>query len=140
MDRVQVCEDWIDFLETQKWTQFATFTTKKPITLKSARRLMAKVAVRVLRRDEKLFWAAEKFELGREGYHLHALITTRHSANQIEKWYSEKYGRCVVSRYNPKRGAAAYVAKYLLKRSYDYDMLIGKGETELFEVEGKARQ
>lgn len=126
--------DWSEYLRGKDWTSFATFTTAKPISLKSARRLMDKVALRVLREGELMFWAAEQFELGREGYHCHALIETRHSAKQIEDWYSKHYGRADVRRYNPKLGAAHYCAKYMTKRIYDYDLLIGRGETELFAL------
>ena len=133
-------EDWTPFLQEKEWTQFATFTTAKPITLKSARRLMEKVATRVLKANEYMFWAAERFDLGREGYHMHALINTRHSAKQIEDWYKEHYGRCDVSRYNPERGAAHYCAKYMTKHVFDYDFLLGKGESELFKINGKKKK
>lgn len=123
--------DWTPYLQAKTWTMFATFTTRNPITLKSARRLMEKVANRVLHSGDEMFWAAEAFELGREGYHVHALINTRHSANQIEKWYVKRYGRADVRRYDVKRGAAGYCAKYMTKRTFDYDLLIGRGEKEL---------
>jgi hypothetical protein len=140
MHNLPVAFDWIDYLQTQPWTQFATFTTARPITLKSARRLMDKVGNRVLREGEKLFWAAERFELGREGYHTHALINTRQSPKQVEDWFSKKYGRADVTRYDPNRGAAGYVAKYMLKGCIDYDMLVGRGETELFGINGKQQK
>lgn len=126
--------DWSEYLRDKHWTSFATFTTAKPITLKSARRLMEKVATRVLRDGELMFWAAESFPLGREGYHCHALIETRHSAKQIEDWYRQHFGRADVRRYNPKLGASHYCAKYMTKRVFDYDLLIGRGDPELFEL------
>ena len=91
---------------------------------------MEKVATRVLRPDEKLFWCAEPFQLGvREGsYHVHALIETRHSAKQVEDWYSKTHGRADVRRYDPKLGAAGYVSKYMTKAIHDYDLLVGRGE------------
>lgn len=124
--------DWTPYLQGKRWTQFATFTTSLPISLKSARRLMDKVAVRVLRDGECMFWAAERFDLGREGFHVHALIDTRHSPKQVEDWYSKRYGRADVRRYDRKRGAAGYVAKYMTKAVFDYDMLLGRGDLELF--------
>jgi hypothetical protein len=121
-------EGWLTYLKGIPWTQFATFTTSKPITLKSARRLMEKVSVRVLRQDEKMFWAAEPFQLGvREGsYHVHALIKTRQSPKQVEDWWREKFGWAQVRRYNPKKDAVEYVAKYMTKQVHDYDLLIGQ--------------
>lgn len=123
-------EGWLTYLKGVSWTQFATFTTSKPITLKSARRLMDKVAVRVLRPGEKMFWAAEPFSIGvREGsYHVHALLETRQSAKQIEDWWREKFGFALVKRYNPQRGAVEYVAKYMTKQVHDYDILVGRKE------------
>jgi hypothetical protein len=128
-------EGWLPYLKEIPWTQFATFTTSKPITLRSARRLMEKVGSRVLRPDEKLFWCAEPFQLGvREGsYHVHALLETRHSAKQVEDWYSKKYGRADVRRYDPKQGAVGYVSKYMTKSVHDYDLLVGRGE-KLLEI------
>lgn len=119
---------WLPYLRTIEWSQFATFTTSKPITLRSARRLMDKVGARVLREGEKLFWAAEPFQLGvREGsYHVHALLETRQSAKQVEDWYSRKYGRADVRRYDSKLGAVGYVAKYMMKQVHDYDLLVGE--------------
>lgn len=131
--------DWTPYLQSKEWTMFATFTTAKPISLGSARRLMEKVAARVLRDGEQMFWAAEQFEQGREGYHCHALINTRHSAKQVEDWYRKHYGRAEVSRYNPARGAALYCAKYMTKKTFDYDLLVGKGDSELFAIGGKRR-
>jgi hypothetical protein len=91
---------------------------------------MDKVAVRVLRPGEKMFWAAEPFSIGvREGsYHVHALLETRQSAKQIEDWWREKFGFALVKRYNPQRGAVEYVAKYMTKQVHDYDILVGRKE------------
>lgn len=88
---------------------------------------MDRVGARVLRTEEKLFWAAEPFQLGvREGsYHMHALIETRHSAKQVEDWWREHYGRADVRRYDSKLGAVGYVAKYMTKQVHDYDLLVG---------------
>jgi len=91
---------------------------------------MERVAARVLRPGEKLFWCAEPFQLGvRAGsYHVHALIETRQSAKQIEGWYRGKHGAAQVRQYDKKLGAAGYVAKYMTKGIHDYDMLLGRGE------------
>jgi hypothetical protein len=97
---------------------------------------MDKVSERVLRDQEKLFWCAEPFQLGvREGsYHVHALIQTRHSAKQIEDWYSEHYGRADVRRYNPALGAVGYVSKYMMKAVNDYDMLVGHSSQKNLDI------
>jgi hypothetical protein len=123
-------DGWLPYLKGIGWTQFATFTTAYPLTLRSARRLMEKVGTRVLAPGERMFWAAEPFQLGvREGtYHVHALLETRHSAKQVEDWYSKKFGRADIRRYDSKLGAIGYVAKYMTKAVHDYDVLIGLKE------------
>jgi hypothetical protein len=92
---------------------------------------MEKVGTRVLGTDGRMFWAAEPFSLGvREGsYHIHALIKTRQSPKQVEDWWREKFGFAIVRRYNPKRDAVEYVAKYMTKQVHDYDLLVGKEKT-----------
>jgi hypothetical protein len=94
---------------------------------------MDRVAKRVLRPGDKLFWAAEPFQLGvREGsYHVHALIQTRQSGSQIERWYRGHHGLADVKQYDSKLGAVGYIANYMTKGVYDYDMLIGQGEPAL---------
>jgi hypothetical protein len=96
---------------------------------------MEKVSTRVLRPDEKLFWCAEPFQLGvrESSFHVHALLETRHSAKQVEDWYSKKFGRADVRRYDSKLGAVGYVSKYMMKSVHDYDLLIGPGE-KLLEI------
>ena len=125
-------ESWLPYLEGVSWRHFATFTTSKPITVKGARKLMEQVAFQVLRPDERMFWAAEPFQLGvREGsYHVHALLETRWSAKQVQDWWQEHFGHAIVKRYNPTRGAVHYVAKYLTKSAHDYDLLVGKTRRE----------
>lgn len=88
---------------------------------------MEKVGERVLGSDGRVFWSAEPFQLGvREGsYHVHALIKTRHSPKQVEDWWRDKYGFAQVRRYNPRKDAVEYVAKYMTKQVHDYDMLVG---------------
>ena len=131
-------DTWVPFLKDIGWTQFATFTTRKPITVKSARRIMEQVGFEILRPGQKMFWAAETFQLGvrsgyltddgkvhKASYHIHALIETRRSPSQVAKWYDEHFGRVQIKRYDKNKGAVGYVAKYITKQVHDYDLLIG---------------
>ena len=143
LGRSEILGAWVPYLKTIGWTQFATFTTRKPVNLTSARKIMDKVGARVLRPGERMFWSAEPFQLGvRAGYiteqhgevhgasyHVHALIETRQSPSQVAKWYDEHFGRVDVRRYDSKLGAVGYVAKYMTKQVHDYDMLVGKEKT-----------
>lgn len=70
-----------------------------------------------------IFWVAEKFEL-REGYHLHALMRTDVSGTAIWQWWFRRFGRAEVRDFDPKLGAAGYVAKYVTKQLADYDVEI----------------
>lgn len=84
-----------------------------------------------------LFWVAEKFEC-KDGYHLHGLLNYSLQAITGVEVYdvlndayqvtsaAQKAGkrfRVAFNRYDPKRAAAKYCAKYLAKSCADYDFL-----------------
>lgn len=111
-----------DFLDTVGWDYFCTFTTRKPISLKSAR----KIATRVhsFLPDSDFFWAAEPFET-REGFHFHALMNTRMHPMEIFQWYQPRYGRCqIIHNIDPvtRKNASYYLTKYIVKGIADYDL------------------
>lgn len=120
-----------DFLLTIKWNYFITPTTPYKLTLPSARRAMNRLYERV----EKItlgnccfFWAAEPFDT-REGYHTHGLLKTDLDYETIIKaWQitssatkNETWARINIKKYNAKKGAARYCAKYIQKYLADYD-------------------
>ena len=67
-----------DYLNTQNWDRFCTFTTSYELTLKSARRLMDRTFTNLATNlftnmPLVMFWCAEKFEC-KDGYHTHGLL------------------------------------------------------------------
>lgn len=113
------------FLDTIDFRYFCTFTTSKPISLNSTRRIAENVAKFVdAGRTSTMFWAAEPFDV-REGYHFHALLRTPVHSLEIFNWYFPRYGRCqIIDNYQTERGQAAsyYIAKYINKKLSDYDI------------------
>ncbi len=85
----------------------------------------------------EIFWVAEKFE-AKDGYHLHGLMNYNPEtfpANNGWEVLSQTYQitsgasrkgekfRVKFDKYNAKRSAGKYCAKYLLKQCSDYDFL-----------------
>jgi hypothetical protein len=127
-----------DYLKEQDWKRFCTFTTGYELTLPSARRLMERFYNRASDKvfdsmPIKLFWVAEKFEV-KDGYHTHGLLNYpvkyEEQFNVMEVLTEtfrvvskQSNARVNLSKYNKKRSAAKYCAKYLLKSCSDYDFL-----------------
>ena len=131
IDKRETVAQYTDWLKAQEWSYFATFTTSFPLTLKSARRLILKLADKTCpTQGDLLFWVAERFEV-REGYHMHALVKSRIGATEIWSWWKKRYGRAQVLIYDPNVGGAGYVAKYVTKSIADYDLEVGCAETLL---------
>lgn len=121
-DPLQTIRAYETWLQERHWDYFGTFTTRYPITLKSARRLMDKLAGRLNTAGPvTMFWAAERFEL-RDGYHLHALVESPVPKDAIWRFWFKRYGRADVQDYDPKLGGAGYVAKYVTKKIADFDI------------------
>ena len=112
-------------LDTIDFTHFCTFTTRKPISLGSTRRIAEKVAKYVdAGQTSTMFWAAEQFDV-RDGFHFHALLRTPMNQLDIFGWYFERYGRCqLINNQDPDRRQAAsyYCSKYITKKLTDYDV------------------
>jgi len=102
------------FLSKLKWTWFATFTTPYELTLKSARRLVERVADRWRKEDPtvRVFWVAEKFEL-KDGYHLHALV---HAKNGKELFSTFIQGYQEMTRGRVVGNAGGKVVRSLDKK------------------------
>lgn len=132
---------WTDWLAAFHWDHFATLTFAEPRSEASAARAFNSYvrALRALTHGGSVgyFCGYEYGTFGR--LHLHALIRTStpqpdigprglpHSSKALPDellWHTwfERFGRAQVSRYDPKRGAAGYVTKYVTKRIAYYDI------------------
>lgn len=140
IQNLEYAKNLSDYLQKQRWDYFVTFTTRYELTLPSARRLMERFMDRTGQKSftqQKLFWAAERFEC-KYGYHVHGLLETKldyqdiiqayqivTGKNSFEcKWEDKNNWQAITLRkYNPSKAAAKYCAKYILKRYADYDFL-----------------
>jgi hypothetical protein len=68
---------------------FATLTTQYTLSLASARRAVERFASIVKREGAtcRIVWFAELYEC-KDGYHLHALLSTSACRNDLNKWWS----------------------------------------------------
>lgn len=125
------------------WDYFFTGTTGYELSLKSARRLLDRYARNLGQFGSgRIFWAAEPFDL-KEGYHVHGLlelsseivdyrqlvevwqvVTGAWKRRNKGGWTKDSWNRIDMQAYDPKRGAAGYLSKYITKYLADYDMEI----------------
>jgi len=146
------------FLDCISFDYFCTFTTRKPIGIKSCRRNAVDVYNHLLKHDREtsFFWCAEKFDL-QDGmkssatlrhpvseiissdytstrYHWHALAKGTFDKYAVFDWYFKKYGRCqLIDNREPDRQLAAshYVSKYVTKSLADFDIYLSSRDRGL---------
>lgn len=121
---------WGEWLSGFPWQAWGTLTLRwaDPTPAQLARGFTR--FVRWLRAegnpDVSWYFAHETGALGRS--HLHCLLgalapdTPR---STLWRWWWDRYGRCEVRGYDPERGAAVYVAKYVSKTYAHYDLDLG---------------
>jgi len=85
-----------------------------------------------------MFWVAEQFH-GRDGFHLHSLLTCPYRADAIWNYWFHRYGRARILLYDPAIGGSGYVAKYVTKRIADYDLIQGSLRSDQLIFRGKRR-
>tara|TARA_B100001057_G_C22653513_1_gene873037 strand:- start:189 stop:671 length:483 start_codon:yes stop_codon:yes gene_type:complete len=142
-------EAYIKWLNEEDWTFFSTLTTRYELTQKSARRAAERFHSYLKEISDnqcKMFFVSEKFEL-KDGFHLHALINLPEKFHEfihfnkiISSWQlaagtfhqkmdengfyqDQKPSRIDLQKYDKKKGAKGYCAKYIFKKSCDYDIL-----------------
>lgn len=139
---------YADWINSQDWHFFCTFTTGYELTMKSARRLMDRTHDHWKKylNECTLFWVAEPFEV-RDGYHTHGilrvppnLITTKgtlqsfHHKNLIDiyqqmcgalvtknskgKLTFDSWHRIELAKFDNRKNAGAYATKYITKSQY----------------------
>jgi hypothetical protein len=130
----QVQTNFGKWLSGENWTHWTTLTTKKEMTINSARR-QAEGFHKILNLagDAKIFFAAEPFDT-KEGHHLHALLqlpeqlkyTDIHKAWQYVSGSKTRANnnRIQIEEYNSQKGATFYIGKYITKYLCDYDLLL----------------
>lgn len=132
-----------EWLTDYEWTYFFTLTTRYPLSVKSARRMVERWFNKIYVKDSRIFWVCEKNECS-DGSHLHGLLYVNNDADLFGKEQFNPFGKCIKAwqevsrsnkedmkgfnrcqfkRYDNKRGAAGYCAKYITKYSADYDFI-----------------
>ncbi len=123
-----------DLLSGYKFETFATYTTKRTLSLAGARRLASKFGDAFDAGERtSLFWAAEPFDT-RVGYHFHGLINSygKFQNNDYWNWWSMQMnlGRSQFLPINRAMGyqnqVEKYITKYITKRLADFDLYTAK--------------
>lgn len=114
-----IAEAWGTWLDEFSWDLWCTLTFKEERSHASATRAFENFGKFIRNSgspDAGWFFAHEVGRLGR--LHLHALIggidpwTSRRA---LWRWWFRRYGRAQILPFDPDRGAAFYVAKYVTK-------------------------
>lgn len=125
MDGRRLNEAWGDWLATYPWQAWCTLTFREERTHASATRGFGSFT-RWLRKDSPglgWFCAHEVGSFGR--LHLHALLGGMEpytSRKALWKRWHDRFGRAQILPYDPGRGAAYYVAKYVTKELSHYEI------------------
>jgi hypothetical protein len=133
-----------NFLDTQHWDLWCTFTTLHELTLSGARRAIIRFTNNLHTSKNlpiTIFWASEKFDL-KDGFHMHGLIrfnnvnewkgNTREKFKEVvNTWQvvnNTKLARFKGERFDKGRGAGSYLTKYITKEITDYDLMNSQSE------------
>ena len=123
-DSRPVAAAYRDWLDQYRWHHFCTLTFKQPCTAAFVRRAFlwfAKGLERLTGSVPYWFWA---MECGASPSlpHLHALLgnTSNLAVDRIAAAW--RLGLCRVTRYDPRRRAAAYLTKAIMQAASDYDL------------------
>ena len=126
-----------NWLNSERWHYYCTFTTRYQLTLPAARKSMERLHSHLSFRfafTPKIFWVAEPFDT-KYGCHLHALIEVENkeltSKTDIRNAWQvvskgkglKEYNNTTIKDYNWLKGAHFYLAKYLDRHGTDYDLL-----------------
>jgi hypothetical protein len=125
-----VVQDWAQWLGAYPWQAWGTLTfADGAFSSDAAGRAWNRYAA-WLKVQYPLRTYFVGHEVGARGrLHLHCLLgvlsreeNDRAAFSHCWKWWFDRYGRAEVKGYDPQRGAAAYVSKYVTKALAHYDL------------------
>jgi hypothetical protein len=125
-----------NWLNSEHWHYYCTFTTRYQLTLSAARKSMERLHSHLSFRfafAPKIFWVAEPFD-SKYGCHLHALIEVENkkltSKTDIKNAWQvvskgkglKEYNNTTIKDYDRLKGGHFYLSKYLQRYNADYDI------------------
>ena len=121
----RVRAEWNAFLQSARWSHFATLTTRELVSVDRIKRefvhgFVRRVAVPA-QRPLAWFYAIEPHADGQR-YHVHALLAHTETVKVAQLERAWKLGKTHIVVYDPRRGAADYVSKYLDGNPDHYDI------------------
>jgi len=127
-------EGWIHLLDRYRWTWFTTLTFRDlPKTYTAINR--TKKWLRAIEKDEKIdigYYLCLEWTKTQNRPHTHLLMGNLEGIRR-DKWWCEwytRYGAARILPFNPARGAASYLTKYVIKDIYQ------RGTFEIKGLEG----
>jgi len=117
--------EWASFLRSVRWSHFVTLTVSEPVSVDRLRREFVAGFVRRLAQvaQRRLGWFYV-IEPGADAqrHHVHALLAHTEPLRIPQLQRAWKLGITDISAYDPQRGAAGYVSKYLAGNPDHYDV------------------
>ncbi len=117
---------WGQWIAGQQWTHFVCFTFRSTRRRVSADRVSTSICCRAWRASGRSATAVVVGERGGSNgrYHLHGLLRMADGGcDRVIDWWRSTYGWTDDRKYDSRRGAAGYVAKYILKEQSAYGEL-----------------
>ena len=135
---LQCFDSWCEWLSRRPWRWYFTGTFRDSRG-RSIDRLCDRV-VEWLWRDtgrESLAFLCGEYGRQTGRFHVHGLISgDADGRNTLYEQWRDRYGRPHVRNYDARRGAAAYVGKYVLKDAHDTGQYAISGAGALFHAAG----
>lgn len=139
--RTGLSEAWGEHLAGMRWDVWCTLTFEEHLSERAAIMAFNRL-VRWLRKDNPGVGWFCAHEVGKQGrLHLHALIGGLGpgvSRLALWRWWYRRYGRAEFLPYDPERGAAYYISKYVSKDMsyYEIERPRCKAQLDLLAAQG----
>lgn len=122
---IALSQHWGDWLKTFEWEAWGTMTLRyADPTHEQMQRAWSRFVATLRREGERDLSFFVGHEVGAQGrIHLHCLLAgLQLKRTSVWRWWHERYGRCEVKGYDPEKGAAHYISKYVTKELAHYDL------------------
>lgn len=122
-----IAEVWGEWLKSWKWEAWGTLTFKDDgYSHEAATRAFGRFVHWLRAEGNPLVSYFVGHEVGKFGrLHMHVLLgalAPMTSRTALWSWWFTRYGRCELRGYDPEKGAAMYVSKYVSKQLGYYDL------------------